>query len=194
MGWNSRKDFIPEQMGNFEQFITEHNKEWCDCCPRLQYKGPQDHTFSCDDTLTMANQDVVNEEQESRNTFENTERNETLELANVNRSRNESEDSVQPCGVGSMCGVDGVLCSSGNVLESMFPYLATKGSDNANLESPRGVRSIITGGSGATTLSPMSKPIRRGRFLVWPAVIDCSAPLTTCGPIAITPSTSSSSE
>lgn len=140
----------------------------------------------------MANQDIVNEEQESRNTFENTERNETLELANVNRSRNESEDSVQPCGVGGMCGVDGVLCSSGNVLESMFPYLGTKGSDNANAESPRGVRSIITGST--TTLSPMSKPIRRGRFLVWPAVIDCGAPLTACGPIAITPSTSSSSE
>lgn len=142
----------------------------------------------------MANQNITDEQEESRNTVDNTTRNETADVLDVNRSRNDSEDSVQQCGVGGMCGVNGVLCNSGNVLESIFPYLSNKCSDGANAESPRDIRTIFAGGNGTATLSPLSKPIRRGRFLVWPAVVDCGAPLTACGPIAITSSSSSSAE
>ena len=142
----------------------------------------------------MANQTISDEPPESRNTNENTARNELSDVVNLNRSRNDSDDSVQQCGVGSMCGADGVLCNSGSVLESMFPYLANQCNGDTNTNSPRDVRNIITGSSGAASLSPLSKPIRRGRFLVWPAVADCGAPLTACGPIAMTSASSLSSE
>ena len=143
--------------------------------------------------MIMANPtpSTPDELQESRNNDDNIARNETPDLV---RRRNDSEDSVQQCGVGGMCGVNGVLCNSGSVLESMFPYLSNKCNDDTNTNSPRDVRTIIGSSSGAATLSPLSKPIRRGRFLVWPAAVDCGAPLTACGPIAITSSASSSSE
>ena len=146
----------------------------------------------------MVNQNISEEQQESRNTVDITGRNETPEFldVNVNRSRNDSEDSVQQhCGAGGMCGVNGVLCNSGNVMESIFPYLTNNFNDSGSTDSPRDIRTVIfPGGNGPATLSPLSKPIRRGRFLVWPAVVDCGAPLTACGPIAITSSSSSSAE
>lgn len=143
----------------------------------------------------MANQTISDEQQESRNNDDSIARNESPYVATANRSRNDSEDTTaQQCGVGGMCGVNGVLCNSGSVLESMFPYLSNNCSEETNATSPRDVRTVIGGGNGATTQSPLSKPIRRGRFLVWPAVIDCGTPLTACRPIAVTSSTSSSSE
>jgi hypothetical protein len=143
----------------------------------------------------MAKQTILDEQQESQNSDDNLARNESPDVVNVNRSRNDSEDAVQQCGgVGGMCGVDGVLCSSGSVIESMFPYLSKKCNDDINTTSPRDVRSIIGCSSGAATLSPLTKPIRRGRFLVWPAIDDWGASLTACGPIAITSSASLSSE
>jgi hypothetical protein len=145
-------------------------------------------------TSMMANQNILDEQQESRNTVDNTARNETPDVLDVNRSRNDSEDSIEQCAAGGMCGVNGVLCNSGNVLESIFPYLSNKCNDSGGVDSPRDVRNIVSGGNGTATLSPLSKPIRRGRFLVWPAVVDCGTPLTACGPVAITSSSSSSAE
>lgn len=140
----------------------------------------------------MAEQITSDEPQESRNTDENTTRNEVPVEVNLNRSRNDSEDSVPQCNVGGMCGANGVLCSSGSVLESIFPYLSNNCNDDVDTTSPRDVRTVIGGTNGPAT--SLTKPIRRGRFLVWPVVVDCGAPLTACGPIAITSSSSSSSE
>jgi hypothetical protein len=140
----------------------------------------------------MATQTTSDEPQESRNTDDNSTRNESPVLVNVNRRRNDSEDSVRRCSIGGICGVNGVLCSSGSVLESMFPYLSYKCNDDVDMTSPRDVRTVVGGSGGAATISPLTTPIRRGRFLVWPVVEDCGAPLTACGPIAIASSSSSS--
>jgi hypothetical protein len=143
----------------------------------------------------MAIQTAADEQQESRNTDDNTARNESsVPGGNVNRRRNDSEESLPQCTAGGICGVNGVLCSSGNVLESMFPYLVNNGGDDTKTTSPRDVRSVISVSNGAPIVSPLTKPIRRGRFLVWPAVIDCGAPLSACGPIPISSSSSTSSE
>jgi hypothetical protein len=103
--------------------------------------------------------------------------------------RKDSEDSVQSYDVGSnMCGSN-VLCNSSDILSNIFPCLSHYNIDGTSHIAPQKVNSIV---GRSLNLTPSTTPIRRGRFLVWPAVLDCDAGLPTCAAIPILSSSSSS--
>jgi hypothetical protein len=140
----------------------------------------------------MTNQNMSDDRQETMNITEKSGSKGKSEFVDNNRERIDSEDdTTQMCGVrGTMCDANGVLCNSGDILESMFPYLSNKQNDDIKTETtPRDDRRMV---HTSSNLTPSSQSIRRGRFLVWPAEFDCGPPLSACGPIAITSSSSGS--
>jgi hypothetical protein len=142
----------------------------------------------------MANQDMSDEQpSEPKINIDDTTTTKTADEINIIHRHKDSEDSFEQCGVGgSICGANGVLCNSGDIFDSIFPYISQNKNDNSRTMSPRDVRTIV--GTDAANITPSSKPIRRGRFLVWPVALDCVPPFSTCSPMAITSSSSSGSE
>jgi hypothetical protein len=102
--------------------------------------------------------------------------------------RKDSEDNF---GVGSnICGSNDVLCSSSDILSNIFPCLSNFDNENTSPIAPQKANSIV---GRFLDLTPSTTPVRRGRFLVWPAALGCDDGLKqACAALPILSSSSSS--
>ena len=104
--------------------------------------------------------------------------------------RKDSEDSLHKFGVSNnTCGSSDVLCYTGDILSNIFPCLSNYDNDDSNSMAEKKGLNVV---ARSPDLTPSTTPIRRGRFLVWPAVLDCDGGLPTCAAVPITSSSTSS--